>query len=228
MQIFGVDGLRVLVRAMERDRVTWYRHDPSVVTWLLTELSSAYASMREQAHRNNPLFQPDVFEKVASLVLQRRYQSLKSYRDDWIKKLRISRGDLNFDSAHCADPIDVLSFALIVQSVFLDRQIKYDMEFMAQRKHCPCGDPWSLRFYDLYPTKPEDAAQYARSQSAFAAYVGCKWPIHVFSLDPMIDQQNQLDLYSERTELQMAVAVAIATGQVSVQNANTYARRLSG
>ena len=29
----------------------------------------------------------------------------------------------------------------------------------------------------------------------------CKWPIHVFALDPVVDQQNILDAYSRRTEL---------------------------
>ncbi len=48
----------------------------------------------------------------------------------------------------------------------------------------------------------------------------------MYSLDPVVDQQNQLDLYSERTELQLALATALATGQVSFENATTYARRL--
>ena len=66
VQIFGADNLMVLVRALQDSQVTWYRHDPSVAGWLLTELGSAYGYMREQAHRNNPMFQPNVFEQVGA------------------------------------------------------------------------------------------------------------------------------------------------------------------
>jgi len=146
VQIFGADNLDILVQAMQADQVTWYRHDPSVVSWLLTELSSAYGYMRDQAHRNNPLFQPAVFEQVAERVLQRRYDSLKTYRDQWITNLRIGRGVYKGAGMDCPEPIDVLSFALIVQSVYLDRQIKEDIQVMAQRKSCGCGNPWDLTF----------------------------------------------------------------------------------
>ncbi|HKM55500.1 MAG TPA: hypothetical protein VJY33_19000, partial [Isosphaeraceae bacterium] len=231
VQIFGADNLMVLVDALHDSQVTWYRHDPSVAGWLMTELASAYGYMREQAHRNNPMFQPIVFEQVGAMVLQRRYAKLKTYRDQWIKNLRIARGVYRDKDAQGntikdkPEPIDVLSFALIVQSVFLDRQIKYDMELLAQRKHCACGDAWNLTFYDLYPTTPEDIERYSRAQAAFSAYVECKWPIHIFALDPVVDQQNELDLFSQRTQLQLALAVAVASGQVNFQNAESYARR---
>ena len=134
VQVFGADNLDILVQAMQSDQVTWYRHDPSVVSWLLTELSSAYGYMRDQAHRNNPLFKPAVFEQVAALVLQRQYDRLKTYREQWITNLRIGRGVYKGAGNDCPEPIDVLSFALMVQSVYLDRQIKADMQVMAQAK----------------------------------------------------------------------------------------------
>src|SRR5262249_9073301 len=81
LQLFGPDNRAILVQAMQADQVPWSRHDPGVVSWLLTELTSAYGYMRDQAHRNNPLFQRSVFEQVSSLVLQRRYESLRRYRD---------------------------------------------------------------------------------------------------------------------------------------------------
>ena len=221
LDIFGKNNIQALVDALQEDQKTWYRHDPSTVSWLLTELSSTYDYMREQAHRNNPMFQPIVFEQIGAMVLQRRYASLAKYRESWLTNLRASRGA----GSDCVKPIDVLAFALIVQSVFLDRQIKYDMELLAQRKHCACGDAWDLTFYDLYPTTPEDVERYSRAQAAFSAYVECKWPIHIFALDPVVDQQNELDLFSQRTQLQLALAVAVASGQVNFQNAESYARR---
>ena len=187
MVIIDKTNVQVLADALLDDQKVWYRHDPSTVSWLLAELSSTYDYMREQAHRNNPMFQPIVFEQIGSMVLQRRYGSLGTYRETWIKNLKASRGA----PGERTKPIDVLAFALIVQSVFLDREIKYDMELLAQRKHCACGDAWNLTFYDLYPTTPEDIERYSRAQAAFSAYVECKWPIHIFALDPVVDQQNR-------------------------------------
>ena len=88
---------------------------------------------------------------------------------------------------------------------------------MHDRRHFPFGDVaerpvldspqcQGLRFYDFRPT-PE-------AKQIFKEYVRCKWPIHVYGLDPDIDQQNILDAYSERTELQMAVSVAVSAGNI--------------
>ena len=96
---------------------------------------------------------------------------------------------------------------------------------MPSASSCACGDPWDLTFYDLYPTTPEDVERYSRHRQRSHAYVECKWPIHVFALDPVVDQQNELDLFSQRTQLQLALAVAVASGQVNFQNADSYARR---
>jgi hypothetical protein len=219
--LIGPENLKILVNAMKEDQVTWYRHDPSTISWLLAELNATYGYMRDQAHRNHPMFQPIIFEQLAQMVLERRYDKLAEYRTDWLKNLREARGS----AAPCPLPIDVLAFALIVQSVYLDRQIKYDMEFLSQRKRCACGDPWALSFYDLYPTTPEDLERYNQARATFAAYVECKWPIHVYAMDPVVNQQNQLDLFSQRTQLQLALAVALASGQVNFQNATSYARR---
>ena len=221
--MYGTVNLRKLVCAVKQDQEAWYRHDPSVVTWLLKELGSAHDYMREQARNGNPLFQPAVFESIGNLALIRDYKALAFHRDTWLTKLARDRHDDYLDPVDNKKkprirPVDILAFAIMVQSVLVDRALKHDMQIMAQRKNCSIGDPYQYTFHALVPDPS--------AQQAFNSYVACKWPIHVFSLDPMVDQQNQLDLFSQRTELQLALAAAIASGQVSFQNATTYARRL--
>jgi len=219
--IYGDKNLKKLVCAVKVDQESWFRHDPSVVSWLLGELASAHDYMREQARSGNPLFQPTIFENIGNLAVIRDYQALKFHREKWLQELAKQRNEVADKlepSKLRVRPIDILAYALMIQSVFVDRQLKYDMKVMAQRKGCPCGDPYQFNFYDLCPDEA--------TSHAFNVYVECKWPIHVFSLDPIIDQQNQLDLYSERTELQLALATAVASGQASFENATSYARRL--
>ena len=64
LDIIGATNIQVLADALLEDHKVWYRHDPSTVSWLLAELGSTYDYMREQAHRNNPMFRPIVFEQV--------------------------------------------------------------------------------------------------------------------------------------------------------------------
>jgi hypothetical protein len=223
--MFGKSNLNKLICAVKLDQESWYRHDPSVVSWLLGQIASAHSYMREQARNGNPLFQPNVFESMGQLALSRNYQALKFHREKWLQEVAKQRSEVKTKTDGPdkkpllrVRPIDILAFAIMVQSVLVDRQLKHDMEIMAQRKNCSIGDPYQYTFHALVP----DTA----AQQAFNTYVACKWPIHVFSLDPMVDQQNQLDYFSQRTELQLALAAAVASGQVSIQNATTYARRL--
>ena len=126
-------------------------------------------------------------------------------------------GDANNETILRVRPLDVLAFALMVQSVSVDRQLKYDMQVMC---HARAAMRQSLPVLFLHPLARRGIAtclQHLRRLQVAD---------HVFSLDPIVDQQNQLDLFSQRTELQLALATAVATGQASFQNATTYARRL--
>ena len=71
--IYGPENLNKLVCAVKADQQSWFRHDPSVVSWLFSELASAYDYMRDQARNGNPLFQPVYFENLGNLALTRNY-----------------------------------------------------------------------------------------------------------------------------------------------------------
>ena len=224
-EVYGSRNLQKVVDDIKQDAKDWYLHDPSVVTWLFGELTTAHNFIRDEARRGNPLFQPAYIQSLGELAFQRRYKDLEVARTKFLAELirqRTKQVVNEQESDECfheqLTAVDVLTFGLMIQSYYLDRTIKLDMEVMARRRGCTCGDPWALTLYD--PDPDEEA------RTAFSAYVACKWPIHVFSLDPAVDQQNQLDLFSARSELQLALAVAVSTGQVNFNNATTYARRL--
>jgi hypothetical protein len=118
---------------------------------------------------------------------------------------------------------------VLTQLIFVDRQIKQDMRILHDRRGFPYADAADrspvagsqgpgLRFYDFRPS-PE-------AKDLFKEYVRYKWPIHVYALDPDIDQQNVLDAFSQRTELQLALSVALAAGKVNFSDAAKFARQL--
>ncbi len=70
------------------------------------------------------------------------------------------------------------------------------------------------------------AAAPAEARAAFADYVRCRWPIRVFALDPVSEEQNVDDAYARRRELQIAMATAAATGRLNAQAMARFTRRL--
>lgn len=75
-----------------------------------------------------------------------------------------------------------------------------------------------LPFYGPFPP-PE-------SREAFRQYVACRWPIHVFALDPVTQDQNIMDAFASRRELQLAYSLAFVQGRISAQQLTRFTRRI--
>ncbi|MCC6694170.1 MAG: hypothetical protein IT365_00940 [Candidatus Hydrogenedentes bacterium] len=75
--------------------------------------------------------------------------------------------------------------------------------------------------YQFFRPKPSGEARHA-----FEQYVKTKWPTYVFALDPMTEDQNVLNQYSQRREMQIAMAMSLASGWFKGQSLRRYARRL--
>jgi hypothetical protein len=92
-----------------------------------------------------------------------------------------------------------------------------DMKEMASAKGCALHTDWQP--YYLPNPAPE-------ARQAFNEYVRCRWPIHVFALDPETQDQNLADSDATRREMQLALSLAFVSGQVSASNMTRYARRI--
>ncbi|MEM1063431.1 MAG: hypothetical protein AAGJ97_13990, partial [Planctomycetota bacterium] len=64
------------------------------------------------------------------------------------------------------------------------------------------------------------------AREVFNQYVKCKYPIHVFAIDPQTQDQNVRDAFARRRETQLALSLAFAGGQVNAENFSRFARRL--
>jgi hypothetical protein len=100
----------------------------------------------------------------------------------------------------------------------LNERLVEDMKEMATAKNCNGlpGD-W-LPYYG--PDPPPEARR------AFESYIYCRWPIHVFALDPVNQEENIADMYSRRRETQLALSMAFASGRMSAGSFTRYTRRL--
>jgi hypothetical protein len=111
-----------------------------------------------------------------------------------------------------------LAWAIAVESVLLNERLNEDLHESAATKRCPCPPDAHLSFYGPNPTP--DARQ------AFVDYVNCRWPVHVFALDPVTQDENLGDVFSRRREMQLALSLAFVTGHMSTSSFTRYARRL--
>jgi len=112
----------------------------------------------------------------------------------------------------------IYAWAIIVEAALLNERLIVDMREVASSHGCDCLVGDGMSFYEPRPT-PEAA-------ETFNQYVRCRWPIHVFHVDPVNQEQNVGDRFSSRRELQLALAVAVASGTVGADSATRYARRL--
>jgi hypothetical protein len=115
---------------------------------------------------------------------------------------------------------EALAWAIIVDSALLTEQLEQDMKESAGLKGCPPIDiPPEKRDYYRPDPSPE-------AKDAFKQYVECRWPIHVFALDPAAWQQNLASTFSMRREMQLALSLAFVNGRMSANNMMQFARRI--
>lgn len=114
--------------------------------------------------------------------------------------------------------ISSLAWAILVESALLNERLNEDMVRVSGDPGCNCGFGGPYCFFG--PDPPVEA------RHAFMEYVRCRWPIHVFALDPVNQEQNIDDAFAMRRELQLAAAVALATGQAGISETMRFVRRI--
>ncbi|MFM9058567.1 MAG: hypothetical protein ACKOSQ_05540 [Planctomycetaceae bacterium] len=118
----------------------------------------------------------------------------------------------------CRTTTAVLAWGILVESALLDDRLAEDIrETAAARGGVAVGRCTAPAFG---PDPPPEARE------AFAAYVRARWPVRVFALDPVREEQNVDDTYARRRELQIAMATAAATGRLNAQAMARFTRRL--
>jgi hypothetical protein len=127
---------------------------------------------------------------------------------------------------------EALGWAILVDSALLDQQLHDDMKRVAAEtgglEFTKSNSFDGLHFWGTHDNYPEgwNSQELPTPMAAFRDYVACRWPIHVFAIDPVTQDQNVADSFSSRREIQLTLSVALASGQINAQEYLQYARRL--
>ncbi|APZ92669.1 hypothetical protein [Fuerstiella marisgermanici] len=111
-----------------------------------------------------------------------------------------------------------LAWAVVVEAALLNERLNEDIRHVSSDPNCQCVNSGEMLFCAPNPDP--------QARQVFADYVRCRWPIHVFALDPIAQDQNVADSFSMRREMQLAMALAFAQGRMSAQNMTRYVRRI--
>ena len=179
---------------------------PQVRVFLGEELQAAHDFLAQERQQHVWAELPGW--NLAELIRSRRIDELALRRQAFLDSLGI-------DETTTA----VLAWAILVESALLDERLAADMRESGVAGHASnmpgaCAGP----FYGPHPS-PE-------ARAAFNEYVRRRWPIRVFALDPVSQEQNVEEQYAQRREMQMAMAMAFASGRANGQALARYARRL--
>jgi hypothetical protein len=190
-----------------------FLHLPDIQGYLQEELSAAHKFLEDPA--NCDLYVNFCTPELVRLIRGHRGPELLDARMRFRSCLYAKAAQSGFIQTTTAM---ALEWTIIVDSALLNDQLIQDMRESAAAKNfgCPRGD-W-LPYY--LPCPPTEARQ------AFNEYVRCRWPIHVFALDPSSQQQNIVDTFSGRREMQLALSMAFVRGNLSANNMMRYSRRI--
>ncbi len=195
------------------------RHLPDARAFLAEQLQAGYDYLSTPEGMGHWQLVPEIYEAVRS----DRGADLESLRRKVVKPYTV-RTPQGWVAAQAGNdmyaPSAVTSCAwwILVESALLNQHLNDDVKRVSQDPDCQCACAGPQAFYSADP--PLEA------RMAFIDYVKCRWPIHVFALDPVVQQQNISDQFSLRRELQLALAMSFAAGRANMQNVTRYARRL--
>lgn len=189
-------------------------HLPDVRGFLQEEAGAAYKFLADPANADLWQF---CTPQLVNAIRSHQFQQLAILRQQF--ECHVQMKSLVLTQRIRPNLTMALAWAIIVDSALLNDQLVQDMREAAAAKGCACGpiSEWQPFFL---PNPPPEARQ------AFNEYVRCRWPIHVFALDPVIEEQNLASTFSGRREMQLAMSLAFVSGQLSARNMMRYARRI--
>jgi hypothetical protein len=179
--------------------------------WLVSYFNRIYDEMKERQLLTGSAY--DYVPQTGAAYARGDRGSLQAIRGGW---------------EHTAGPGSELASAgwmVIAQAAVLDRQLKDALKDLRRAGHLPlAGEETQIEAAQFANTNPPCESQ---TQELWSAFVQTQYPMHVFELDPNNDEQNIYDAFSQRRELQLAIAFAVANGNLRADQAIKYTRQMS-
>ncbi len=122
-----------------------------------------------------------------------------------------------------------LAWPVLIEMALLSDQLNRDVHDIAvTRGDCGCHPTEHHKYYLPMPHDHEAEqtdVEFQAATEAFQNYVRCRWPILVFQVDPVNEEQNVGESSVLARELAIASAVGLSSGRMNFIQANQFARQ---
>ncbi|WP_139228715.1 hypothetical protein [Planctomicrobium piriforme] len=219
--VFGIEQLTCIAQDLDRVRETNGGRQLQLSDshgFLSEELEAAYRLLvtLQQMGCSAWLICPQISQAVGRLQYGQGESELAGLRTTFCTMAAANMPACSDSCRGCT--IRALAWAILVESAMLNDRLIQDMQRVQTAtgiSFLPASIP---AFYD---PKPDSAAS-----AIFNEYVRVRWPIHVFAIDPVIQEQNVSDAFARRRETQLALSLAFTRGEMSAQNFSRFSRRV--
>ena len=179
--------------------------------WLVSYFNRMYDEMKERQLLTGPAY--DYIPQTGAAYARGDRASLAAMRAGWER------------AAGPSSELASAGWMVIAQAAVLERQLKDTLKDMKRAGHLPlAGEDALIDGAQFANTAPPPESQ---TQELWSTFVQTQYPMHVFDLDPDIDEQNIYDAFSQRRELQLAIAFAVANGNLRADQAIKYTRQMA-
>ncbi|MEM9828643.1 MAG: hypothetical protein AAF958_18800 [Planctomycetota bacterium] len=181
-------------------------HLVDIQAFLREELVSAYALLSRPEYTH--LWQQEAAEPtLASQIRLHQHDQIRYQRQVFLDGLPVEVRN---------EPVAVLAWAVFVESVLLNERLNQAVAEVLGPSHCTPGV--LTPFFG--PMPPAEAAE------TFNAYVAARWPLRVFTIDPVTTEQNIADTAAIARQMQFAAALAVASGEMGANAGLNFARNI--
>ena len=160
--------------------------------------------------------------KLSELICNGTVPMVEQVRVSFLRNLK-SHGVEKVISNFC--------WCLTVEMAMLNKRLNEDVHEQAIKKgDCGCKPNCYHMYYLPMPKCSVDAIEnvdpdFAAAADEFCRYVQCRWPIHVFTIDPINQEQNVSDASVVRRELSIAAALAFTSGKINLNQLTRFQRQ---
>ncbi len=184
-------------------------HVSDCKSFLREEVSAAFSLLYSETMREWWACESTGQHTLHDLIRMHRTAQIAEYRQRFIDYVQsVGLSDITASLAWCA----------FVDSILLNERLIDDIrETAGNRPGNLSLDSW-VAFYGPDPS--------IAARQVFAEYTAQRWPIRVFSIDPMVEQQNIGDFSSVYRQMQMAVVLGVSGGNIGASAAMNTLRKL--
>ncbi|ADB15072.1 hypothetical protein Psta_0382 [Pirellula staleyi DSM 6068] len=186
--------------------------------FLFSYLSQVHSAMEAQ---NVYSLGQQIIHEAGICTAKGQIDQVKGHQDHWHLDVAETKMDVNFQA---------VSWCLALQSGVLNQNLLKIVEDLELKGKVSRTEVEMVRYNQVqfYAHDRENDLPDPNSPRVqlWRTIVREAFPLHVFTIDPQVEEQNVYDAFARRREMQLALAYSVAKGRINTAQKLAYSRQL--